>query len=243
MGQQLKASEPCYCEVEAGPGSLDIFGDLPQEHVEALLGSVPMAQVAKGSELFGPHGPQALFLLKSGTVQVTRRSPDGKRLIVGIVEEGSFFGEMSLLGQRLEGVNAIAVEDCVVCTISRQDLEAMIQKHPDIALRMVEVLAQRLQQARDALQEMAFNDLTGRLAALLLRLAKDGDLVDGYSHQDLAAMLGCLQESLTATLDRFKRSEALSVGRRRIEITDRSQLERVVDFRSCPARRGADSDR
>ena len=81
--------------------------------------------------------------------------------------------------------------------------------------------------------EMAFNDVTGRVAALLLRLADvETGVVEGYSHRDLAAMVGCLRESLTTVLDRFKGSGALEIGRRRIEIIDRSQLERVVSQRS-----------
>ena len=99
---------------------------------------------------------------------------------------------------------------------------------------MMEVLARRLHQSRDALQEMAFNDVTGRVAALLLRLAdKDASVVDGYSHQDLACMVGCLRESLTETLARFKHSGAVAIGRRRIEIVDRPQLERVVTQRAA----------
>jgi CRP-like cAMP-binding protein len=80
---------------------------------------------------------------------------------------------------------------------------------------------------------MAFNDLTGRVASLLLRLSdEETNVVEGYSHQDLAAMLGCLRESLTVTLDRFKESEAVALGRKRIEITDRDRLERLVSQRS-----------
>ena len=99
---------------------------------------------------------------------------------------------------------------------------------PQVALRIIAVLAARLQQTRDALEEMVFSDVTGRVAALLLRMAEGDHVIDGYSHQDLAAMVGCLRESFTAVIDKFKDSEALTTGRRRIEITDRAQLERVV---------------
>ena len=104
--------------------------------------------------------------------------------------------------------------------------------HPSVAVIIVEGLARRLQQTRDALEQMAFNDVAGRVAGLLLRLADDKDVVEGYSHQELSAMIGCLRESLTVVLDRFKESGALSIGRRRVDILDRSQLDRVVQQRA-----------
>ncbi len=80
---------------------------------------------------------------------------------------------------------------------------------------------------------MVFNDVTGRVAGLLLRLDEPGcGVVDGYSHQDLASMVGCLRESLTGALDGFKRTGALEIGRKRIDIIDRAQLEQVVTQRS-----------
>ncbi len=140
---------------------------------------------------------------------------------------------MSLVGQRLVGTSAMALEDSVICRLSREDVQTLMVEHPTVAIRVIEVMAGRLQEARDALQEMAFNDVTGRVAGLLLRLAgEDINIVEGYSHQDLASMVGCLRESLTVVLDRLKGSGALSIGRKKIEITDRAQLERVVSLRS-----------
>ena len=174
-----------------------------------------------------------LFLLKSGRVELYRQTPGGKRLTVAIVEQGAFFGEMSLVGQRLLGTYARAIEESVICALSRNDVERLMLQHPSVAIRIIEVLAQRLQETRDALQQMAFNDVAGRVASLLLQLAdRESDIVEGYSHKDLAAMVGCLRESLTVTLDRFKSSDAVAIGRKRIEITDRTQLERVVKQRS-----------
>ena len=79
---------------------------------------------------------------------------------------------------------------------------------------------------------MAFSDVTGRIAGLLLRMSDDDGVIEGYSHQDLSSMVGCLRESFTAVIDRFKDSEALATGRKRIEITDRSQLDWVVGQRT-----------
>ena len=106
--------------------------------------------------------------------------------------------------------------------------------HPDIPPALeVEPEEEVYLQTRDALEAMAFSDVTGRVAGLLLRLADpDTGVVEGYSHQDMASMVGCLRESFTAVLDRFKSSGTVAVSRKRIEIVDRAKLERVLAQRS-----------
>ena len=216
-------------------GAMNILQDLPEQELEALMSEIPIHTAKKGTIFYGSDGPEVLFLLKSGKVELYRLSPEGKRLTLVIVEQGTIFGEMSLIGQRLVGTRAIALEDSVICALSRHDVESLMVQHPQVALRVIEVLANRLQETRNSLEQMAFSDVTGRVADLLLRLS-DGDdnVVEGYSHQDLAAMIGCLRESFTAVLDRFKGSGVLTTGRKRIEITDRAQLQTVVSQRTGP---------
>ena len=211
-----------------------IFQDLPRGDVEVLMEGRPMWTAGTGTLFYGANdGPDVLFLLKSGRVELYRQSPDGKKLTLGIVEQGDIFGEMSLVGRPLLGTYAAAIDDAVVCTLSREDVHGLIFEHPGVGLRIVETLAIRLQQARDAFDEMAFSDVLGRVASLLLRLSDTGtNVVDGHSNQDLAAMIGCLQESFTVTLDQLGRSGAVTIGRKQVVITDRAKLERVVSQRS-----------
>lgn len=213
--------------------AVDILRDLPDDQIEALMNKSSMYTARKGTVIYGAAAPEVVFLLKSGRAELFRLSPEGKKLTLAIVERGTFLGEMSLIDQWMEGTYAVAIEDSVICALSRHDVEALILEYPIAALRIIEVLVRRLQQTRVSLQEMIFNDVTGRVASLVLHLAdEDTNVIKGYSHQDLAAMVGCLRESFTAILDRFKNSKAVATGRKRIEITDRAQLERVVKQRS-----------
>ena len=212
--------------------AMDILQDLSGQDLRALRATMPLRAAPKGTAFYGPGGPEVLFLLISGRVRLYRESRDGRHLTLAIVGDKTFFGEMSIIGQRMVGTCAVALEDSVICALSRDEVQHLMTDHPSMAVRIVEVLAQRLQQSRDALEQMAFNDVTGRIAGLLLRLADDRDVVEGYSHQELSSMIGCLRESLTVVLDRFKESGALSIGRRRMDILDRSQLDRVVEQRA-----------
>ena len=211
-----------------------IFQDLPRRDVEALMSGKPMWTAKAGTLFYGAdESPEVLFLLKSGKVELYQQSPAGRKLTVGIVEQGTIFGEISLLGQLVAGTYAVAIDDSVICALSREDVKRLVTEHPTVALRIMEVLAVSLQQARDALQEMAFSDVAGRVASLLLRLSKrDTNVVEGYSHQNLASMVGCLRESLTVTLDQLSKCGAVKFGRKRVDIVDRSKLEWVFSQRT-----------
>lgn len=212
--------------------AMDILQDLPKDQIEALIDQTPMRTAVKGTMIFGAEGAEVLFLLKSGQVELYRQSADGRKLTLAIVEQNTFFGEMSLVDLHLEGTYAMAREDCVICVLSRHDLEELMLDYPQVAIRVVEVVTGRLQQTRAFLQEMAFNDLTGRVANLLLRLAdQKTNTIEGHSHEELATIVGCLRESFTVVLDRFKQSDAVATGRRHIEITDRDQLNRILGQR------------
>ena len=230
-----RSGKPPYLE----PGSLeanklevlsamDILRNLPESDIEALMSRAPMRTARIGTTFFGADdGPEVLFLLESGRVELCCFSPEGKKLTLDIVEDGTILGEMSLISQRLVGTFASALEDRVICALSRRDVETPMLEHPRVAFRIIGVLAQRLRQTRDFLQGMTFSDVTSRAASLLLRLEdKETKVIRGYSHQDLASMVGCLRESFTAILDRFKKSGALKTGRKRIEITDHASLSR-----------------
>ena len=79
-----------------------------------------MLTVSKRTIFYGEEeGPEVLFLLKSGRVKLERVSPAGWKLTLAIMEHGTFFGEMSLLGQSLVGIQAVAIEDAVICAMIR----------------------------------------------------------------------------------------------------------------------------
>ena len=151
--------------------SMDILRDLTKDEIEILMDKSPMRTALKDTVFYGLDGPEVLFLLKSGKVELFRQSHDGRKLTLASVEEGTFFGEMSLVGLHLNGTYAMAREDCVMCVLSRHDLESLMLEHPTVALRVAEALTRRLEETRDLLQEIAFNDLTGKVAGLLLQLA------------------------------------------------------------------------
>jgi CRP-like cAMP-binding protein len=191
-----------------------------------------MTGCAAGKIFYMPEeSGEVLFLLKKGRVQLYRLSPEGKKIVVATLGPGTIFGEMSLVGQGMYNTFAEAVDECILCVMSRHDVERLMRERPQVALRIVETLGQRLTEMEQQLEEVAFKSIAARLASLLLRLAdKAGSSeVTGYTHQDFAEMLGTYRETTTQTLNDLRTSGLVQIERKKIILLDRAGLEDVAE--------------
>jgi CRP-like cAMP-binding protein len=209
--------------------AIEIFQDLTAQEVEEIDQATKMSTCEPGRVFYTPEETgEVLFLLKNGRVQLYRLSPDGKKLVVAVLERGSIFGEMSLVGQGMHNTFAEAIEDCTLCVMSKTDVERLILTKPNVAMRIMQAMAQRLTDAETQLEEIAFMSVPSRLANLLLKLTDQEtitSIIKGYTHQDLAEMLGTYRETTTQTLNQFKSSGWIEIGRKHIEILDRDALQ------------------
>jgi len=202
--------------------TIDILRDLQPDDLAELDRQTEMLTSPKGRVLYSQDDhAEALFLLKKGRVQLYRLTPSGKRLELATLEPGTFFGEMPLLGESLRHTYAEAASDCLLCVMSRTDVERLIREHPPVALRMVEILGRRLALADARLEEMAYRSVAARIAAVLLRLSNgQSDSVLAITHQELGDMIGALRETVTKTLDDFQANGLVALGRGRITVRD-----------------------
>ena len=214
-----------------GLSNIDIFQDLSPDDLKEMDQTTTMSTCEPGRVFYVPEDTgEVLFLLKKGRVQLYRLSPDGKKLIVAILEEGSIFGEMSFVGQGMHNTFAESIDDCTLCVMSRQDIENLIQEKPQVGIRFMEAMAVRLQKTEAKLEELAFKGIPARLSSLLLSLSAEengASIVDGYTHQDLAEMLGTYRETTTQILNNFKGAGWIEIGRKRIVLLDQEAISDV----------------
>lgn len=208
---------------------VDIFQDLSRADMQEMDRTTTMSTCKPGKIFYQPEDTsEVLFILKKGRVQLYRISPEGKKLVVSTIGAGTIFGEMAIMGQQMHNTFAEATEDCLLCVMSRHDVERLILSKPSVAIRIMDVMANRLREAEARMEDMAFKSIPARLAALLLRLREDqGDKIFGYSHQDLAEAVGTYRETTTQTLSKFKADGLIHIGRKRIDILDPEGLELV----------------
>lgn len=211
---------------------LTVFRDLTPREMEELNRITTMSTVPRGRVFYRPEEPgEVLFILKEGRVQLYRISPEGKKLVITTLGSHTLFGEMALLGTKMHNTFAEAVEDCLICVMSRTDLERLILNKPQVALRILEITGKRLREAEERLENMAFKGIPARLASLLLRLAREqgSDTITGLTHQDLAESVGTYRETATQVLNDLKGQGLIEIGRKRITIVDRERLEEVAE--------------
>ncbi len=203
---------------------VDIFRDLTPDAMHEIETTTVMVTCEPGRVFYRADDPaEVLFILKKGEVAISRTTEDGKRLITMTVRDGTIFGEMPFLGQRLQHAQAEARTASLICVMSRRDVNDLLTRYPSIALRIVEVLSRRLNAAETRLEEMAFHGLRERLAALLLQLATEQDwrgrpMISGLTHQHFAELLGTYRETISATLNAFRDDGLLQTGRKRITL-------------------------
>ena len=210
---------------------VDIFQDLSEDEIAEIDRAMTVTTCRRGKIFYMPEDTsQVLFLLKEGRVQLYRISPDGKKLVIGTVGPGAVFGEMALIGQGMHNTFAEATEDCTLIVMSREDVERLLVTKPRVALRIFEAMGNRLKETEARLEAIAFKGIPARLASLLLQLAdeRQSDTIQGLTHQDLGERIGTYRETTTQTLNSFKASGLIDIGRKRIRLLDRAGLERVA---------------
>jgi CRP-like cAMP-binding protein len=209
----------------------ELFGDLPTEEMENLERRTQMVTCPKGRILYSQEDQaEALFLLKRGRVQLYRLTPSGKRLELATLESGMFFGELPLLGESLRHAFAQAVEDSLICVMSRVDVEQLIREQPSVALHMIEAISRRLAVAEARLEEVAYRSVAARLAAVLLRLSQHGGSETvTITHQELGDMVGALRGTVTEVLNELQAEQLVELRRGHIRLLNVSGLQDKLD--------------
>ena len=212
--------------------SIEIFQDLSKSDIEEMNRQFLMTGCAAGNIFYMPEETgEVLFLLKKGRVELYRLSPDGKKIVVASLGSGAIFGEMSLVGQGMYNTYAEATTECILCVMSRSDVERLMREKPQVAFRLVEALGKRLIQTERQLEDLAFKSIGARLASLLLKLADEtgSDKVDGFTHQQFSEMVGTYRETVTQTLNEFRVNDLVQIERKKVILIDRAGLESVAN--------------
>ncbi len=177
--------------------------------------------VCEGDEMVG-----SLFLVASGRVQLYRTSQDGRRFVIATLGPGSMFGEASLLGGQGPDTRAVALESGTVWVMPAQQAMELSSTEAMFGFGLMQAIGQRVVEAENRLEQMAYSTIASRLAALLLELGEDDSLgIVRVTHQELADMLGTWRETISKTLQDFRRRGLVASGRRQLTLLDREGLQ------------------
>ena len=168
----------------------------------------------------------SLFLIASGRVQLYRTTRDGRSFVVATLGPGSMFGENSILGGEGPDTYAVALEPCTLWVMPRQRALEISSTDAMFGFGLLQAMGQRVMEAENRLEQMAYSTISSRLAALLLELGEgDPKNVVHATHQELADMLGTWRETVSKTLQDFRRRGWIASGRRHLMLLDKESLQ------------------
>lgn len=204
--------------------------------VNGLVSKAVLRQVPKGSIFFrkGDAG-DVMFAIVSGMVRICATSDEGKEVVLGILNEGDLFGEISLLDGQQRAADAVAMTNCSVLVLKRQDFLDHLSSDPSFALGLMQSLAQRLRATDSQIEDAAFLGLPGRLAKRLLNLAREygSKTASGVriqlklSQQELANLVGVSRESVNRIIVSWLADGLIGRDGRHFVIHDVSGLEQI----------------
>ena len=189
--------------------NVPIFSDLSDSDLTKIATKMVPREYEKGKMILleESHG-ESFFIITSGAVKVTRLSDDGREVILAILGESDFFGEMSLLDGGGRSANIVANETANMLTLSRRDFLDCLESYPKIAISLLEELAIRLRKSDQQIESLSLSDSEQRIGITLIRLAEElGTIKQGNVciknlpfQQDIANMAGTSRETVSRTL-------------------------------------------
>jgi CRP/FNR family transcriptional regulator, cyclic AMP receptor protein len=227
---------------------VNILGPLSEEELEDLAKRTPDTFLEQDDILYVPtEGTERLLVLKKGRVQLYEIDQSGEEITLSVIEDGNVFGEMALTGQSLSGIYVRALTPSTVVSLRREDLEDLIMKKPEVGLRLVRELAERLHASERRYADVVGKDVPARLATLILTLVDtEGvilSLVDSeravstqsyriptrYTHEQLASMIGCKRVAVTRAFRKLEEGGAVELKKRHIVVQDLDALKDLAE--------------
>ncbi len=174
---------------------------------------------AKSTIIFADDKPDVLYFILDGSVTVLIEDSDGREIVLAYLNKGDFFGEMGLFDeQHSRSAWVRARTSCEVAEISYTKFRQVAQEHPDIVFAMASQMAARLRVTSRKVSDLAFMDVSGRVARTLLDLCKQPDAMthpDGMqiriTRQEIGKIVGCSREMVGRVLKSMEEQELISV--------------------------------
>ncbi len=205
------------------------FEHLEDASLHGLADFTSLREFERGETLFWEGDPCAgLHIVYQGSIKLYRLSPQGRQYIIRILQEKDTFNEVSVFDSGGNPVNAEALEKCQVWVIEPSCIRRMVQSNLDFAQKVINNLGQNLRGLVRAASEMAFYQVTHRLARLISQIPPEeliGESGTRWTQEQLAARLGTVREVVARSLRELERSGAIRTENRRIRIADEALLQ------------------
>jgi len=219
--------------------NVPIFKGLKDDELEKIVHLTQHRKYKKGETLlYEGDVTDTLFIVHEGMVKLSKFNSEGKEQILRILKHGDFFGELSIFGGiQKSNFNAYAIENVVVCVLSKSNMKSILENNSDISLKIISSLSRQLANSENLAQNLSSGTAESRTAFVLLELSDKYGVVgpDGInlklpiSREELASYAGLTRETLSRKLSSFENNGIIkSLGNRSILLIDLDYLKSVI---------------
>jgi len=217
--------------------SVPLFAALTDSELASLAIRTSHQSYAPGQLLFAEGDPCAgLYVVASGRVRIFKTSPSGREQVLAVQSPPSSIAELPVFDGGPYPASAAAIEESEFLFISRPHFRAFCLEHPEVALKVLQVVGSRLRRLVGIIEELSFSTVRDRLVSWLLRQAKtegrpagEGLVFTlGIGHQELAARIGTVRELVSRNIARLEAQGFLKVEGHEVFIADVEGLENEI---------------
>ncbi len=206
----------------------EYFDDLPESMLKEISEHMHLREYQRGDVLFWEGDPcDGLNIVQQGSAKIFRVSPQGRQYIVRILQEGDTFAEVPAFDGAPNPVNVEALEVCRVWVIDSEVLRELVKTQPQFAQKVLINFGRMLRGMVRMVSEMAFYQVTHRLARLINEFPQEKS-APIWTQEQLAARLGTVREVVARSLKELERSGAIRIEDRRIQVADREIFQQWV---------------
>jgi len=215
--------QPPHAELIGTLSTISFLRGLDSAILEEVAAAALWYAYRSGAPVFW-EGEQAagLYYLHTGWLKVVKSSPDGREQVLRFLGPGETFNEVGVLADRPNPATAIALEDAALWLIERATIRRLLLTHPDVALRVLENMADRVTGLVQLVADLSLHSVEVRLARFLLEQATGDEVVRRRwnTQSELAARLGTVPDVLSRALRTLSDAGLIAVDRQRIQILD-----------------------
>lgn len=238
---EIDGVEPHVCTVDlrlAILHDLPFFKDLSHDAIHEINTLFSAHSYDADQTIYLAGDPAAhLYVVATGRAKLLRHAPNGQEVVLELLVPGDFFGSLPLMGDDTHVDTARSHTASCILTISADDFQQILERHPQVSLSLLEITGARLREARALIHHLSASPVESRLAATLLKLGRklgdqQGDrlLIQlPLSRQDLADMTGATVETVSRIMSQFRKQGLVESGRRWVALLDADGLAAIAD--------------
>ncbi|MGQ0569168.1 MAG: Crp/Fnr family transcriptional regulator [Armatimonadota bacterium] len=213
-----------------------LFNQLSDEILAGLAAHLRRRAFRRDTIIF--HKDQAgdaLYIVESGRLRIFLPAEGGEEFTIDVLGPGDVFGEMALLDGLPRSASAVTLEDSVLHTLSREEFQRYLAASPQLASALLSFLSGRIRHVMGYTETLAFLDVYGRVARVLLDMAErygvkeNGVVINvDLTQAELATMVGATRERINRALAAFRSQGLIETRGKKIVLLDSKRLgERI----------------